>query len=68
MNPNKASVTDRLNKLRQLIQLEIDYAFQIENGYRFTHETRETNDRKWKDFEALFVELESDLAASKGDQ
>ncbi len=59
-NPNQAETDEKklspkLNRLRQLIQMEINYAFQNENPheYRFAHEIKEKNDCAWKDFDTL---------------
>lgn len=61
MNLDKEEVKQQLAKLRHLVQMEIDYAFEVENEYRFTHETRAANDRKWKEFESFFIEKEDYL-------
>jgi hypothetical protein len=61
MTPDKEKHILEIATLRQLIQSEIDYAFQIENEYRFSHETREANDRKWKEFTDKFFPGEEDV-------
>lgn len=61
METDKEVLSPKLACLRQLIQMEIDYAFQVENGYRFTHETRESNNRAWKKFELLFAPVEEEV-------
>ena len=60
-SPNQAEtgekeLSPKLDRLRQLIQMEINYAFQNEDPheYRFAHEIKETNNQAWKDFDALF--------------
>jgi hypothetical protein len=55
MKTNKDALTLKLARLRQLIQAEIDYSFQVENEYRFAYETRQSNDRAWKEFASLFA-------------
>ena len=60
-SPNQAETDEKklspkLDRLRQLIQMEINYAFQNEDPheYRFAHEIKEANNQAWKDFDALF--------------
>jgi hypothetical protein len=57
---DEKELSPKLDKLRQLIQTEIEYAFQAEDphGYRFAHEIKEKNDHAWKDFDALFGPVE----------
>ena len=52
----KKELSPKLDRLRQLIQMEINYAFQNEDPheYRFAHEIKEANNQAWKDFDALF--------------
>lgn len=61
MKTNKENLTFKLARLRQLIQAEIDYSFQVENEYRFAYETRQSNDRAWKEFESLFAPVEGEV-------
>lgn len=56
MATDREKLTHRLALLRNLVQSEIDYAFQVENEYRFAYETRESNDRKWRELESLLAE------------
>ena len=56
MATDREKLTHRLALLRNLVQSEVDYAFQVENEYRFSHETRESNDRKWRELESLLAE------------
>jgi hypothetical protein len=53
---DEKELSPKLDRLRQLIQMEINYAFQNEDphGYRFAHEIKEANNQAWKDFDALF--------------
>lgn len=60
MKINKDDLTLKLARLRQLIQAEIDYSFQVENEYRFSYETRQSNDRTWKEFASLFTPDDTD--------
>ena len=60
-SPNQAETDEKelspkSAKLRQLIQMEINYAFQNEDPheYRFAHEIKEATDCAWKDFDVLF--------------
>ena len=48
---------EQIEQLRALIQCEIDYALQEENGYRFSYETKEFNDKAWETFMETFNEL-----------
>lgn len=59
---DKKKLSSKSDKLRQLIQMEINYAFQNEDshGYRFAHEIKEANDHAWKDFDALFAPVEEE--------
>jgi hypothetical protein len=41
---------EQIEQLRALIQCEIDYALQEENGYRFSYETKAFNDGAWQTF------------------
>lgn len=56
MGMSREKVTHTLALLRHLIQAEIDYAFQVENEYRFSYETREANARKWQELESILAE------------
>ena len=57
---DEKELSPKSDKLRQLIQMEINYAFQNEDPheYRFAHEVKEKNDCAWKDFDALFGPVE----------
>jgi hypothetical protein len=57
---DEKKLSPKSDKLRQLIQMEINYAFQNEDlhEYRFAHESKATNDQAWKDFDALFAPVE----------
>ena len=57
---DEKKLSSKSDKLRQLIQMEINYAFQNENPheYRFAHEIKEANDHAWKDFDVLFGPVE----------
>ena len=46
----------QIEQLRALIQCEIDYALQEENGYRFSYETKAFNDGAWETFTKTFEE------------
>jgi hypothetical protein len=48
---------EQIEQLRALIQCEIDYAIQEENGYRFSYETKEFNDGAWQTFIDSFTRL-----------
>jgi hypothetical protein len=61
MKTNKDGLTLKLARLRQLIQSEIDYSFQVENEYRFAYETRHSNDHAWKEFRSLFAPGEEEV-------
>jgi len=65
MKTNKDDLTLKLARLRQLIQAEIDYSFQVENEYRFAYETRQSNDRAWKEFASLFTPDDTDPASQE---
>ncbi len=41
---------EQIQQLRALIKREIEYALQEENGYRFSYETKEYNDKAWETF------------------
>ena len=41
---------EQIEQLRALIQCEIEYAIQEENGHRFSHETKQFNDGAWQTF------------------
>ena len=56
MGMSREKMTHTLALLRHLIQSEVDYAFQVENEYRFSYETREANARKWRELEAILAE------------
>ena len=45
---------EQIDQLRALIQCEIDYALQEENGYRFSYETKAFNDGAWETFKETF--------------
>lgn len=60
MNISEEKLTNLLSLLRNVVQAEIDYAFQVENGYRFSYETREANARKWQELKTLLLEEISD--------
>jgi hypothetical protein len=59
---DEKELSPKLDKLRQLIQMEINYAFQNEDPheYRFAHEVKEANDHAWKDFDVLFGPVEEE--------
>jgi hypothetical protein len=46
---------EQIEQLRALIQCEIDYALQEENGYRFSYETKKFNDGAWQTFVDSFT-------------
>lgn len=45
---------EQIEQLRALIQCEIEYALQEENGYRFSYENKEFNDKAWETFKESF--------------
>jgi len=47
---------DQIERLRALIQCEVEYALQEENGYKFSYETREFNNILWQTFIDSFKE------------
>jgi len=54
-NQGDVAMTDeQIEQLRALIQCEIDYALQEENGYRFSYETKAFNDGAWETFKETF--------------
>ena len=45
---------EQIDQLRALIQCEVEYALQEENGYMWSYERKEINDAAWKNFKETF--------------